>query len=196
MIQLAAKSVLHTKTGDWEIRIYCEDEKLEHVALIKGDIETVKAPLVRVHSECLTGDTLGSKHCDCGEQKEFALQKIYDEGSGIFLYMRQEGRGIGLANKIKAYEIQRAQKVDTVEANLLLGREIDERSYDSTADILKNLGVTQIRLLTNNLEKKQGLEKSGIKVVEIVGAEVFPNEVNEKYLKTKKEKMGHLLNNV
>ncbi len=196
MVSLVAHSILHTKTGDWKIHVYCEDKKLEHVALINGDIGNVPDVLVRIHSECLTGDALGSKHCDCGEQKDLALKKIADEGTGIFLYMRQEGRGIGLANKIKAYEIQRVEGLDTVEANVMLGREVDERSYESAADILKHLGVTQVRLLTNNEEKKHGLEKSGIIVQSLVPTEVVPNEVNEKYLKTKKQKMGHLLKNV
>lgn len=196
MINFAAKSILHTKTGDWEIRVYCEDQKMEHVALIKGDVSSEAAPLVRLHSECLTGDVLGSEHCDCGEQKEAALQKIADHGSGIFLYMRQEGRGIGLANKIKAYELQRTEGLDTLEANLRLGREGDERSYEPAATILKNIGVTSIRLLSNNPEKVKGLEEQGIEVEELVSLEMTPNAVNKKYLQTKKEKMGHILKNV
>lgn len=196
MVTLSAQSLLHTRTGDWEIRVYCEEKKLEHVALVKGHIESGLIPLVRVHSECLTGDVLGSKHCDCGEQKDAALQKIADEGFGIFLYMRQEGRGIGLSSKIQAYELQRVEGLDTVEANLKLGRGSDERCYSPAAAILKDLGVTTIRLLTNNPDKKVGLEQFGIIVNELVPLEIFPNEINKKYLQTKKDKMGHLLKNV
>ena len=196
MIKLAAQSVLHTVTGDWEIRVYCEDGKLEHVALIKGKMDSETIPLVRLHSECLTGDVMGSKHCDCGEQKNAALEKIAANGAGIFLYMRQEGRGIGLANKIKAYELQRVEGLDTLEANLRLGRRGDERSYEPAANILKDIGISSIRLLSNNPEKVKGLEQYGIHVEELVPLEITPNEVNKKYLQTKKEKMGHILRNV
>ena len=196
MIKLAAQSVLNTVTGDWEIRVYCEDGKLEHVALIKGKMDSETIPLVRLHSECLTGDVMGSKHCDCGEQKNAALEKIAANGAGIFLYMRQEGRGIGLANKIKAYELQRVEGLDTLEANLRLGRRGDERSYEPAANILKDIGISSIRLLSNNPEKVKGLEQYGIHVEELVPLEITPNEVNKKYLQTKKEKMGHILRNV
>ncbi len=196
MIKLAAQSVLHTVTGDWEIRVYCEDGKLEHVALIKGKMDSETIPLVRLHSECLTGDVMGSKHCDCGEQKNAALEKIAANGAGIFLYMRQEGRGIGLANKIKAYELQRVEGLDTLEANLRLGRRGDERSYEPAANILKDIGISSIRLLSNNPEKVKGLEEFGIHVEELVPLEITPNAVNKKYLQTKKEKMGHILKNV
>ncbi len=196
MISLSAQSILHTKTGDWKILVYTEEKKLEHVALIKGVVEPGSTPLVRVHSECLTGDTLGSLHCDCGEQKEAALQRIATEGSGIFLYMRQEGRGIGLASKIQAYELQRVEGLDTVEANLKLGREADERCYLPASLMLQDLGITSVRLLTNNPDKKVGLEQHGMMVTELVPTEVFPNEINKKYLETKKNKMGHILKNV
>lgn len=195
MITLSAQSILRTKTGDWNINVYTESKFLEHVALLKGNIRGT-VPLVRLHSECLTGDVLGSMHCDCGEQKEESLKKIAEEGVGIFLYMRQEGRGIGLSQKIQAYELQRTEGLDTLEANIALGRGSDERSYTPAADILKSLGVTSIRLLTNNPEKKVGLEQNGITVTELVPIEIFPNEVNRKYLETKKNKMGHVLKNV
>lgn len=196
MVKLAAQSILHTVTGDWEIRVYCEDGKLEHVALIKGEMDSETIPLVRLHSECLTGDVLGSKHCDCGEQKNAALEKIAANGAGIFLYMRQEGRGIGLANKIKAYELQRVEGLDTLEANLRLGRLGDERSYEPAASILKDIGVNTIRLLSNNPDKKIHLEEQDIHIHELVALEIEPNEVNKKYLQTKKEKMGHILKKV
>lgn len=196
MISLSAQSILHTKTGDWQIRVYIDDKKLEHVAFIKGQNLSATTPLVRVHSECLTGDVFGSLHCDCGEQKEAALQTIATQGSGIFLYMRQEGRGIGLTSKIQAYELQRVEGLDTVEANLQLGRDSDERCYVAASLILHDLGVTSVRLLTNNPEKEKGLQQGGITVEEIVPIEVFPNEFNKKYLQTKKEKMGHVLKNV
>jgi len=196
MIQLAATSILRTVTGEWQIRVYCEDKKLEHVALVKGTVTPGTSLLVRVHSECLTGDTLGSKHCDCGEQKDAALKSIAAEGAGIFLYMRQEGRGIGLANKIQAYELQRVEGLDTLEANVRLGRGGDERSYESAAFILKEIGATSIRLLTNNPDKQSRLEEQGIIVEKLVPVEITPNEVNRKYLQTKKEKMGHILKNV
>lgn len=196
MIQLSAQSTLHTTTGEWQIRVYQENDEIEHVALVKGDVSAIQVPLVRVHSECLTGDVLGSKHCDCGEQKDAALKKIAEAGVGIFLYMRQEGRGIGLSSKIQAYELQQTEGLDTVEANLKLGRGADERCYLPASLILKDLGVTNIRLLTNNGDKKIGLEQYGIVVDEMVSLEVFPNEINKKYLETKKNKMGHVLKNV
>lgn len=196
MVTLSAQSLLHTTTGDWEIRVYLEDEGAEHVALIKGNAQFGVVPLVRVHSECLTGDIFGSLHCDCGEQKEAALQKITKNKAGVFLYMRQEGRGIGLSKKIQAYELQHLGGLDTVEANLQLGRKIDERCYFSAALILKDLGVSSVRLLTNNPDKKKGLEENGINVVNVVSLEILPNEFNRKYLETKKEKMGHVLKNV
>lgn len=195
MVLLTAHSLLQTKTGPWTIHVYTESGVLEHVVLIKGNIVDT-TPLVRVHSECLTGDVLGSMHCDCGEQKEAGLQKIAEEKVGIFLYMRQEGRGIGLSQKIQAYELQRTEGLDTLEANIALGRAGDERCYAPAAKILQSLGVTSIRLLTNNPDKKIGLEQNGITVTQIVPIEIFPNEVNQKYLQTKKEKMGHILKNV
>ncbi len=164
-----------------------------HVALVKGDISDGKDILARVHSECLTGDALGSKRCDCGEQYDAAMKKISEEGRGILLYMRQEGRGIGLINKLKAYALQ-DEGYDTVEANIKLGFKADMRKYDVAADIFKDLGVKSIRLMTNNLDKIYSLEKENIEVVKRVPIQMNHNENNEFYLRTKKEKMNHLLN--
>jgi 3,4-dihydroxy 2-butanone 4-phosphate synthase/GTP cyclohydrolase II len=164
-----------------------------HIALVKGTIEPSKPVLVRVHSECLTGDVFGSMRCDCGEQLQKSLRRIEAEGSGILLYMRQEGRGIGLASKIQAYGLQ-DRGFDTVEANERLGFKPDLRDYGVGAQILVDLGVRDMRLLTNNPKKIIGLEGYGIRVVERAAIETPPNEVNVKYLRTKKKKMGHILN--
>jgi GTP cyclohydrolase II len=161
------------------------------VALIMGDVYS-KPPLVRVHSQCLTGDVFGSLRCDCRLQLELALQRISDEGAGILLYEQQEGRGIGLMNKLRAYELQDHGR-DTVEANVELGYAPDCREYELPAEVLKMLGVSQVRLMTNNPEKITALETAGIQVVERVSAEVEPQETFEKYMRTKAEKMGHLL---
>jgi 3,4-dihydroxy 2-butanone 4-phosphate synthase/GTP cyclohydrolase II len=164
----------------------------EHIALVHGDIKANQPCLVRIHSECLTGDVFGSLRCDCGEQLESALKKIAKEG-GVVLYMRQEGRGIGLANKIKAYELQ-TQGLDTVEANEKLGFLADHRQYGLSAQMLKSLGVTKIRLMTNNPRKFEDMEKYGIEVAERVAVEMKPNQQNAHYLKTKRDKLGHILN--
>jgi 3,4-dihydroxy 2-butanone 4-phosphate synthase/GTP cyclohydrolase II len=167
-----------------------------HIALVKGDPASAeKPPLVRVHSQCLTGDILGSLRCDCGEQLARALEIIDTEGTGVFLYMRQEGRNIGLANKLKAYALQDSGK-DTVEANEALGFTADPRDYGIGAQILADLGLAKIRLLTNNPRKIVGLEAYGLEVVERIPIEVPPNPLNEKYLRTKRVKLGHLLDNV
>jgi 3,4-dihydroxy 2-butanone 4-phosphate synthase/GTP cyclohydrolase II len=167
-------------------------DKTEHVALIKGEINPKDKVLVRVHSECLTGDVFSSKRCDCGSQLHKAMNMIKQEGTGVVLYMRQEGRGIGLTNKIKAYELQ-DQGFDTVEANLKLGFKPDLRDYGIGAQILVNLGIKKMRLITNNPKKIIGLEGYGLKVVDRIPIETTPHKKNIKYLKAKKKKMGHLL---
>ena len=166
-----------------------------HVALVKGDIKPEDKILVRVHSECLTGDVFGSKRCDCGDQLRKAMELISREGKGVILYMRQEGRGIGLANKLRAYELQ-DKGMDTVEANLKLGFKPDLRDYGIGAQILVDLGIKKMRIITNNPKKIVGLEGYGLKVVERVPAEVTPHDKNIVYLQTKKKKMGHMIENV
>ena len=166
---------------------------MEHLALIKGTWKEDEPILVRVHSSCATGDILGSKRCDCGEQLHKAMQKIEQEGKGVLIYMQQEGRGIGLMNKITAYKLQE-EGHDTVEANIHLGFKPDERDYGCGAQMLRHLGVRKMRLMTNNPTKRVGLEAYGIEIVENVPIEVTPNEYDYKYLKTKRDRMGHTLN--
>ncbi|MEW6213653.1 MAG: bifunctional 3,4-dihydroxy-2-butanone-4-phosphate synthase/GTP cyclohydrolase II [Nitrospirota bacterium] len=166
-----------------------------HIALVKGEIKPEDEVLVRVHSQCFTGDIFGSKRCDCGEQLHKAMEMVKREGKGVILYMKQEGRGIGLINKLKAYELQ-DKGLDTVEANIKLGFKPDLRDYGIGAQILVDLGVRKMRLMTNNPKKIVGLEGYGLKVVERVPIEVNPHEKNITYLKTKKKKLGHILNNV
>jgi 3,4-dihydroxy 2-butanone 4-phosphate synthase / GTP cyclohydrolase II len=163
-----------------------------HVALVKGDVDGEENVLVRVHSECLTGDVFHSLRCDCGEQLELALERIAAEPRGVLLYMAQEGRGIGLLNKLRAYELQEAG-LDTVEANLELGFAADLREYGIGSQILADLGLTTIRILTNNPKKMTGIEGFGLSVVEQVPIEVSPNAENQRYLETKREKLGHQL---
>jgi 3,4-dihydroxy 2-butanone 4-phosphate synthase / GTP cyclohydrolase II len=191
----AAEASLPTAYGSFKIIVYRSDiEDKEHVALVKGDLSKCPSPLVRVHSECFTGDILGSYRCDCGNQLHHALEMIEKEGCGALLYMRQEGRGIGLVNKIRAYALQENQGMDTVEANIHLGFKPDLRDYGIGAQILKDLGLSRIRLMTNNPKKIVGLEGYGIEISERVPIEVGSNEINQKYMMTKKNKMGHLIN--
>lgn len=168
---------------------------LEHVAIIKGNLKGEEPVLVRVHSSCMTGDIFGSLRCDCGEQLHKALCMIEKEGRGAVIYLNQEGRGIGLMEKMKAYKLQE-NGMDTIEANICLGHQADERDYGVGAQILQHIGVTKMRLMTNNPVKRVGLEAYGLSVVENVPIEVTPNQYNEFYLRTKKERMGHTLHNV
>ena len=184
---------LPTKFGQFRAHSYVSKlTREDHLALVKGDISGEDPVLVRVHSECLTGDVFGSQRCDCGEQLDIALRRISQEGRGVLLYMRQEGRGIGLVNKLRAYHLQ-DQGMDTVEANHALGFPSDMRDYGIGAEILADLGIRKIRLLTNNPKKISGIEGFGLEIVERIPIEVQHNENNWLYLKTKRDKMGHML---
>ncbi len=196
LVELISQAKLPTHYGEFTIFIFRSTiSNEEHLAIVKGDIGDGKDILVRVHSECLTGDALFSARCDCGQQLEYAYQKIAQEGRGVILYMKQEGRGIGIANKIKAYHLQDHGR-DTVEANLELGFAEDLRDYGIGAQMLAYLGVKEMRLLTNNPKKVVGLEGYGLKIIQRVPIEIDAMQDNHFYLKTKKEKMGHLLNKV
>ena len=184
---------LPSKFGNFNIHIYRSNvDRKEHIALVKGNIKTNKPVLVRVHSECMTGDIFGSLRCDCREQLTKSMQMIEKEGKGVVLYMRQEGRGIGLVNKLKAYNLQEKGK-DTVEANIELGFQADLRDYGIGAQILRDLGLKKIKLLTNNPKKIIGLIGYGLEVVDRVPIEIEANHINVRYLKTKRDKLGHLI---
>jgi 3,4-dihydroxy 2-butanone 4-phosphate synthase/GTP cyclohydrolase II len=180
--------------GEFRAVVYSNEiDHVDHIALVKGEINGDAPVLVRVHSECLTGDAFGSVRCDCGEQLDAALKMIDEVGSGVLLYMRQEGRGIGLKNKIKAYGLQDNEGLDTVQANERLGFPADLRDYGVGAQILHDLGVRKMRIITNNPGKRAGIEGYGLKIVERVPLEITPNDKNLEYLRTKKEKLGHVL---
>ena len=193
LIQAVAEAKLPTEYGDFKLMVFANTvDGKEHLALVKGTWLPEESVLVRVHSECLTGDIFGSKRCDCGKQLAIALSMIEEEGKGVLLYMRQEGRGIGLVNKVKAYSLQE-QGLDTVEANEKLGFLPDPRDYGIGAQILASLGIKNMKLITNNPTKRVGIESYGLKVIERIPIETEPNPENVKYLETKKFKMGHLL---
>ncbi|HRR41963.1 MAG TPA: bifunctional 3,4-dihydroxy-2-butanone-4-phosphate synthase/GTP cyclohydrolase II [Syntrophales bacterium] len=194
LVRRVATASLPTRYGgEFKIIVYENDvDDMKHVALVQGEIQPEDEVLVRVHSECLTGDTFGSERCDCGDQLHTAMRMVGEAGKGVIVYMRQEGRGIGLANKIKAYELQEKGR-DTVEANIELGFKEDLRDYGIGAQILVDLGVRKMRLMTNNPKKIVGLQAYGLSVVERVPIEIEPTENNIHYLETKKKKMGHIL---
>jgi GTP cyclohydrolase II len=194
-IELVAQAALPTRYGRFTIYGFKGNGSNEAVALVRGKISGATAPLVRVHSQCLTGDVLTSQRCDCRAQLELSLKKISQAGSGVLLYLPQEGRGIGLMNKLRAYQLQ-DRGMDTVEANETLGFAADARDYDFSAQILKKLGAKKIRLLSNNPEKVRQLEQSGIKVTQRVPCQPRVSKISRAYLQTKKKKMGHLLKGI
>jgi 3,4-dihydroxy 2-butanone 4-phosphate synthase/GTP cyclohydrolase II len=190
--QIALAS-LPTRFGQFAVAVFAVDgSTAESLALMRGRLDAETIPLVRLHSECLTGDVLGSLRCDCGEQLQASLALIAQEEAGLLLYLRQEGRGIGLANKIRAYALQDTG-LDTVDANLALGLPVDRREYASAAAILRHLGIQRVRLLTNNPLKHAALETHGVRVTERVPLMVPPNPANHHYLRTKADRMGHLI---
>jgi 3,4-dihydroxy 2-butanone 4-phosphate synthase/GTP cyclohydrolase II len=194
LVRRAASATMPTAFGDFRTLVYENDiDHVDHMALVKGDVTGDDPVLVRVHSECLTGDAFGSRRCDCGEQLHAAMKMIDEEGRGIVLYMRQEGRGIGLKNKIKAYGLQDEEGLDTVQANERLGFPPDLRDYGVGAQILSDLGAHRMRLITNNPGKRAGIEGYGLTIVERVPLEIQPNEKNLEYLRTKRSKLGHVL---
>jgi 3,4-dihydroxy 2-butanone 4-phosphate synthase/GTP cyclohydrolase II len=194
LIERVAATILPTKWGDFTLYAYRSSiDPDEHAAMVIGDISTPEPVLVRVHSQCVSGDVFGSQRCDCGDQVELALGQIAAEGRGVFVYMRQEGRGIGFCNKVKAYQLQQEQGLDTVEANEALGFAADRRDYGIGMQILADLGLRQIRLLTNNPAKRAGLEGYGLEVLERVPIMATPNIHNRRYLETKRDKLGHFI---
>lgn len=197
LVKRVASPDLPTRLGKWKIHAFhFEMENRTHVALVMGEPGADEPVLVRVHSECLTGDVFGSTRCDCGLQLERAMELIAREGRGVILYLRQEGRGIGLANKLRAYELQDSEQQDTVEANLALGFRADHRDYGVGAQILYDLGIRKLRLMTNNMGKYVALRGYGLEIVERVPLELPPSDDNRDYLRTKKAKLGHLLESV
>ena len=191
LIEEIVRVDMPTKYGDFKLIAFYEKNTMnEHLALIKGEWEKDEPVLVRVHSSCFTGDILGSLRCDCGEQLHAAMSKVQKEGKGVILYMNQEGRGIGLVNKLRAYKLQESG-LDTVEANLHLGLPMDKRDYGIGAQMLRHLGITKLRMMSNNPKKRAGLLGYGLEIVEAVPIEIEPNPHNEGYLKTKRDKMGH-----
>lgn len=193
LVKRVVSTVLPTRYGEFTVHLYrSETDSKEHIALVKGEISAERPTLVRVHSECLTGDVFGSLRCDCHDQLVAAMQKVEKEGCGVVLYMRQEGRGIGLVNKLQAYRLQ-DEGLDTVEANEKLGFRPDLRDYGIGAQILRDLGIGKIRLMTNNPRKVVGLHGYGLEIVERIPLEVDPNEKNVQYLVTKRDKLGHLI---
>ena len=192
-MERVATAPLPTEYGEFQIHVYeREDDGETHVALVHGELGEGRDVLVRLHSSCLTGDTFHSAKCDCGKQLQGALQRIAAEGRGVLVYLNQEGRGIGLANKIRAYALQ-TQGYDTVEANERLGFGADEREYGSGVEILRDLGVHSVRLLSNNPKKLLGVESHGLLVTELLPLEVAASDLSREYLRTKKKKLGHKL---
>lgn len=191
-IEYIASSTLPTRHGLFNMHVYVDAAGREHAALTVGPIDNGAPVLARVHSECLTGDVFGSHRCDCGEQLELSLAQLQAAGRGVLLYLRQEGRGIGLANKIRAYALQE-QGLDTVDANRALGLPDDMRDYQAAAAILHSLRVATVVLITNNPAKISGLERYGVKVVSRLAVHVAPNRYNQPYLETKRERMGHIV---
>ena len=194
-IRRVARAGLPTPHGSFEMFVYEATDGKEHVALATGfepgSVKRNEPVLVRLHSECLTGDVFGSRRCDCGEQLEQSMRLLHEQGRGVLLYLRQEGRGVGLANKISAYALQ-DEGLDTVQANLALGLPEDARDYDAAAEMLLDLGIYQVAVLTNNPAKIEGLRSHGVEVVERLPVRVEPNPLNTSYLRTKQEKLGHL----
>jgi GTP cyclohydrolase II/3,4-dihydroxy 2-butanone 4-phosphate synthase/GTP cyclohydrolase II len=194
-VERSGQSTLPTEAGTFHAIAYrSADGGVEHLALVMGDLSATDAPLVRIHSECLTGDIAGSLRCDCGNQFQLSLSAIADEGTGVLIYLRgHEGRGIGLGNKLRAYQLQQHEGLDTVDANVSLGLPIDSRSYGSAGSILDDLGVRAVRLLTNNPDKIDALSDLGITVVERLALETVPTEHNLRYLTAKRDRLGHRL---